>query len=44
MRNANNFVYECYFDVVDQKKDHTLGSASTNLNATAEYQRQWAPR
>jgi hypothetical protein len=44
MRNANNFVYECYFDMVDQKKDHTLGSASTNPNATAEYQRQWMPR
>ena len=44
MKNANNFVYECYFDIVDRTKDHTLGGTGTNPNATAEYQRQWTPR
>jgi hypothetical protein len=44
MRNAGTFLYECYFDIVDRTKDHTLGPSGTNPNATAEYQRQWTPR
>jgi hypothetical protein len=43
LKNANNFLYECYFDIVDRTKDHTLGPGGTNPNATAEYQRQWKP-